>query len=99
MLYTLFALTDTPFGMMERVQALHLTESQCVKRAQYLADELYDGAKCRPEQPTDALTMFRLPSGRVIKLERINGQWAIPGDLLPNDRRLVDELVSPIQKF
>ncbi|MNC40382.1 hypothetical protein D3C76_165380 [compost metagenome] len=99
MLYTLFALTETPFGMMQSVQALHLTEAQCVKQAQYLADELYDGAKCRPEQPTDALTTFYLPSGRVIKLERVNGVYSIPDDLLPNDRRLVDELVSPEPKF
>lgn len=98
MLYTLFALSDTPSGMLEKVEALHLTEAQCTQRAMKLV-EVYDSARCRPEQPTDALTTFRLPSGRVIKLERVNGQWVIPNDLLPSDRRLVDELASPIQSF
>lgn len=98
MLYTLFALSDTASGMLEKVEAVHLTESKCRQQAAYLL-EMYDGAKCRPEQPTDALTTFVLPSGRVIKLERVDGQWNIPGDLLPNDRRLVEELASPIQSF
>lgn len=99
MFYTLFAISVTGAGILERVEALHLTQAECTKRAKYLIAEVYDGARCSPETPTDSKATFRLPSGRVIKLERVDGKWTIPDNLLPSDRRLVDELTSPIQKF
>lgn len=95
MSYTLFALVMTASGMMEKVEAVDLTQAQCTRRAMQLV-EIYDSARCRPSKPTDTTANFTLPSGRVIKLEKVNGVWSIPGDLLPSDRRLVDELVSPI---
>lgn len=94
-MYTLYALVMTASGMMEKIEATDLTQAQCTRRAMQLV-ELYDSARCRPSKPSDTTANFILPSGRVIKLEKIDGKWSIPNDLLPSDRRLVDELVSPV---
>lgn len=94
MLFTLMSISFVPAGKLEQVQETHLTESECIRKAKYYVDNLYDAARCRPEQPTDNRAMFTLPSGRVLRLEPVNGVWIIPSDLLPSDRALVDEIIG-----
>lgn len=93
MLYTLMSISFVAAGKLEQVQETHLTEAECIRKAKYYVENLYDAARCRPEQPTDSKAMFTLPSGRVIKLEPVNGVWIFPSDLLPSDRALVEELI------
>lgn len=96
-LYALLSVTIVPGGTMNKIEEINLTEAECVRKAKYFIAELYDGAICRHQKPTDSKAVFTLPSGRVLKLERVKGAWIIPNDLLPSDRALVDEIVSPLQ--
>ena len=93
--YTLFSISETAMGMVEQVERLHMTKSDCIKRAEYLTNELYDGAKCSPESPTDSPNMIRLPSGTVVHVQMKDSIWFYLDQLTGDDKRLMDELTAP----